>query len=240
MYSLSISNLSHSYGNIEILNKINLKVPQGEIISIIGPYGCGKSTLLKLIAGLIVPINGSIVINGKEKDASIGYCFQTPTLLPWLNVIDNILLPKKINTTVNREEALDLLKSINLDDKALYKPHEISGGTQKIVSILQSMIIDPEILLLDEPFSSIDELNREELQDQLLSIQKKRKKTTILVTHSLSEAVYLSDKVVVLTHKPAKIKRIITVDFKKRNESIRNSLEFFDYIISLRKELVNE
>ncbi len=240
MYSLSISNLSHSYGSIETLNKISLKVSQGEVISIIGPYGCGKSTLLKLIAGLIMPISGSIAINSKEKDTSIGYCFQTPSLLPWLNVIDNILLPQKINKTVNRDEALDLLKLVNLDDKALYKPYEISGGTQKIVSILQSIIINPEILLLDEPFSSIDELNREELQDQLLNIQKKRKKTTILVTHSLSEAVYLSDKVVVLTNKPAKIKKIITVNFRRRNKPIRNSLKFFKYIINLRKELVNE
>lgn len=236
MDSLSVKNLSYSYKNTPVLSNIDFNIKNGQIISIVGPYGCGKTTLLKLLAGILSATSGKVDFekNGTDNKTVFGYCFQGPSLLPWLSALDNIMLPQKISNSLNKRAALDLLKLANLSDKAQFKPNELSGGTQKIVSILQSLILNPAILLLDEPFSSIDELNREILQDQLLSIHKTLSNSIILITHSISEAVYLSDKIIVLSDKPARIKKILTIDIK-RNGKTRQSDKFFKYVNLLRE-----
>jgi len=160
--------------------------------------------------------------------------------LPWLSVLDNILLPQKIaNIREGNEKAIELLKMVGLKDYALMEPYNLSGGMQQLVSITRSLILDPEILLLDEPLSSIDEINRSKMQLKLLEIHKKTKKTTVMITHSINEAVFLSDKIIILTPRPATIKKIVEVTFLQRNEMTMFSKRFIRYVKIIKEELIN-
>ncbi len=244
MSFVSLRGVSKSYQNVKVINNLNLDINKGDFVSIVGPYGCGKTTLLRLISTLLPLDSGQITINRKpakslREKSKIGLCFQTPTLFPWLNTIENIMLPQQIVSNKDYQRALDLLEMVNLAGKSNMPIQHLSGGTMKLVCILQSLILDPELLLLDEPFSSIDEPNREFLQDKLLTTHDQGKMTTILVTHSLTEAIYLSNKVVILSRRPTQVKTILDINFSTRNTQTRFSPKFIKYLKLLRRELTD-
>ena len=194
----------------EILSNINLNIDSGEFVSILGPSGCGKSTLLRLASNLVQPNNGTVNHNLEEK-LSIGFVFQNPTLMPWRNVLENVLLPLELNKkNSSKEEAMLLLERVGLKDKEKNYPHELSGGQMMRVSIARSLINGCNLLLLDEPFAALDEITRRKLEDDLLEIWKKEKLTVLFVTHSVSEAIYLSQRIIVLSSGPG---RIISVSY---------------------------
>ena len=188
----------------EILSNINLNIDSGEFVSILGPSGCGKSTLLRLASNLVQPTKGTVNHNLEEK-LSIGFVFQNPTLMPWRNVLENVLLPLELNKkNSSKEEALILLERVGLKDKEKNYPNELSGGQMMRVSIARSLINGCNLLLLDEPFAALDEITRRKLEDDLLEIWKKEKLTVLFVTHSVSEAIYLSQRIIVLSSGPGK------------------------------------
>jgi NitT/TauT family transport system ATP-binding protein len=247
MSLIQVDSLEKRYDNSGILavKDLSFTIKKGELVSLVGPFGCGKTTVFNLIGGITDDYKGSIKINNKSpsearKNRKIGYCFQKPNLLPWLNVIENVLLPQKIaGVKEDRNRAIKLLKMVSLDSYSSMKPYNLSGGMQQLVSITRSLILDPDILLLDEPLSSIDEINRFKMQLQLLEVHKKTKKTTLMITHSINEAVFLSDRVVILTTRPSAVKKIVGINFRHRNERTTFSKTFIDYLKIVRKELKN-
>ncbi len=200
------------------LQDVDLGLRRHEFISILGPSGCGKSTILRLIAGLLKPTTGTVSIFEMpvtEPRDEIGMVFQKPTLLPWLNVLDNITFPMrhKYGRVEPREadRAQALLHMVGLGDFAAKRPAELSGGMQQRVAIARSLLHDPDILLMDEPFSALDALTRDEMSFELLRIWSERPKTVIFVTHSIQEALLLSDRIVVMSARPGRVAEIIDV-----------------------------
>ena len=242
MSYIEIENVSKSYNrDKKIFETFSLKIHKGKFISFIGSYGSGKTTLLKMIAGVESIDGGKILIdnclpeNLKNK-RKIGFAFQEPKLLPWKSVIDNIALPTEIHDKKDIEKAKKLLKLVDLEEKADKYPRELSGGMQRIVSILRAMILEPAVLLMDEPLSSIDEINRDELHEKLISIHKANKQTTILVTHSIHEAVYLSDEIYVLGGSPTKVIKTI-IPKKPRKVNSKFSSDTMRQVAEIREEL---
>jgi sulfonate transport system ATP-binding protein len=220
--SLSISHVSKSFHIknevVQALSDISLDIKKGEFVSIIGSSGCGKSTLLKLIIGLDKATSGDIVLNdiseNNDKKNHIGMVFQESRLYPWLSVEKNIEfgITENISKLEKRELINKQIELVGLRgfEKAL--PKQLSGGMQQRVSIARALVSEPDILLLDEPFGALDAITRMNMQTELLNIWKRDKKTMILVTHDIDEAIFLSDRIIVLTPRPGKVKDIITVD----------------------------
>lgn len=237
---IKIESLSKSYGSSLVLDNISLEINDGEFVSILGTFGCGKTTLMKIIGGIINDYEGTILIDEVKpikilKKRKIGFCFQKANLLPWRNVVNNISLPLDLNGDKNSlDKSMELLNLVELSGIATKKVSEISGGTQQLVSILRSLSLNPDILLLDEPFSSIDEISRDKLHYKLIKIHKKTKKTIVMVTHSISEAVFLSDKIVILSKDPARIIKIINISFSKRDESIKKTKSYLSHINNIK------
>ncbi|MEM4282814.1 MAG: ABC transporter ATP-binding protein [Candidatus Woesearchaeota archaeon] len=206
---------------IDALKNVNLEVFKDEFVSIVGPSGCGKTTLLKIVAGLIKPTSGQIFMAGKETTGpvyNIGMVFQSPVLLRWRTVLRNILLPievKKLDTNQYLDRAKQLIQLTGLSGFENKYPHELSGGMQQRVSICRALITDPDLLLMDEPFGALDALTREQLNIELVRIWQSQKKTVLFVTHSVSEAIYLSDKIVVMSARPGTIIECIEVDLPR-------------------------
>ncbi|WP_353475920.1 ABC transporter ATP-binding protein (plasmid) [Salipiger sp. H15] len=200
---------------------MNLTIYREEIVSLVGPSGCGKSTVLRMLAGLQQPSTGDIWIGGgkaRRGFSEVAIVFQRPTLLPWLNVMDNVLYPVKVlqrPTKAHRARAMELLALVGLQDMAERMPHELSGGMQQRASIARSLILDPKILLMDEPFGALDALTREDLQLDLLDIHAETRKTILLVTHSIGEAVLLSDRVAVMSARPGRMQDLVEIDVPK-------------------------
>ncbi len=243
---IEVKSLEKKYQkNFFALKNLTFSVEEGEFISIVGTFGCGKSTLLEILSGLRTDYDGVVKINDKSpKEAilkrKIGYVFQRPVLLPWRNVIQNIALPLEIEKKQNNQEAYNLLEMIELSHLAEKKIYELSGGMQQLISIARSLVLKPDVLLLDEPFSSIDEISRVKMHLKLLKIHKKTQKTILLVTHSLSEAVFLSKKIIVMTPNPGKVKKIINIALPSRDENVLFSKCFSDYVKNIREELKND
>jgi len=200
------------------LSDINLSIQHHEFVSIVGPSGCGKSTLLRLLAGLLRPSSGQVEIFGlnvTEPRDDVGFVFQRPTLLPWLNVLDNVTFPirhKGARVTAEViERARALLAVAGLEAFARRMPHELSGGMQQRVSIVRSLLQDPDILLMDEPFSALDALTRDEMALELLRVLRDRPKTVVFVTHSIAEAVLLSNRIVLMDAHPGRVREFINV-----------------------------
>ena len=207
---------------IHALSDLSFSVARHEFVSVLGPSGCGKSTLLRLVAGLIAPTGGSVSIFGypvQEPRDEIGIVFQKPTLLPWYSVINNVTFPMRHKygrvQAKDRARALELLDLVGLADFAEKRIDELSGGMQQRVGIARALLLDPDILLMDEPFSALDALTRDEMSFELLRIWRDRPKTVLFITHSIPEALLLSDRILVMSERPGSIREEIKVPFER-------------------------
>ena len=212
-----------------VLKDIDLSIQQGEFVSILGPSGCGKSTLLSMIAGLVSSTSGDIIVDGKKvvkpgKDR--GMVFQQAALFPWMNVTENVMFPlrKEMSKKDGLERAHHFLKMVQLSNYPTHYPHELSGGMQQRVSIARSLAMDPAVLLMDEPFGALDEQTRSRLHGQLEEIWIDTKKTIVFVTHSISESIKLSDRIIVMGTRPGIILTDITVDIPRPREQHRQEI----------------
>lgn len=203
---------------IHALDSVTFDVGRHEFVAVLGPSGCGKSTLLRLIAGLIQPTSGRVDIYGvpvTEPRDEIGIVFQRPTLLPWFDVLGNVTFPMRHKygrvTAEERAKAHDLLALVGLADFSRKRIDELSGGMQQRVAIARALLLDPDILLMDEPFSALDALTRDEMSFELLRIWSERPKTVLFITHSIPEALLLADRVLVMSARPGRIREIIDV-----------------------------
>jgi len=225
-------------GQIEVLENINFSVQDNEFISIIGPSGCGKTTLLRVIGGLLKPTHGEILIKGRtvdeaRKNKEFGFVFQNPVLLPWRTVLGNVRLPLEIigiNSSPREKmngRIMELLALVGIIDFKDNYPHQLSGGMQQRAAIARALSFNPSILLMDEPFGALDEITRDRMVLELLRIWESAKHTIVFVTHSIREAVLLSDKIVILSKRPAEIIGILKVDLPRpRKTSLRYTEEF--------------
>jgi sulfonate transport system ATP-binding protein len=242
-----IVNLSKTFklesGYLPALAGINISVRPGELLSIVGTSGCGKSTLLRLIAGLETYNEGSIIINGMEIHSpgyDRGMIFQESRLFPWLKVAENISFGisrekrKKLSKKETIHLVLEYLKLVGLENFADVYPHQLSGGMQQRVSIVRALIEEPEILLLDEPFGALDALTRIHMQQEIVRIWEQRRMTMILVTHDIDEAVFLGDRVIIMSKRPGAVKREITVDLPRPRN--RSDIAF----VNIRKSILHE
>ncbi|NDH62624.1 MAG: ABC transporter ATP-binding protein [Alphaproteobacteria bacterium] len=202
---------------ITALEDVSLSIRDNEFVTLVGPSGCGKSTLLRIVAGLILPTAGTASIGGAaitEPRSETGIVFQAPTLLPWASVLDNVLFPLRMMhkmDSASTDKAAALLKLVGLQGFESKSPRELSGGMQQRVAICRALVHEPDILLMDEPFGALDALTREEMTMELLRIWGERPKTVLFVTHSITEAVVLADRVVVMSPRPGRIAEIIEV-----------------------------
>lgn len=216
---------------VTALSDVNLTVREGEFISIIGSSGCGKTTLLRLIAGLDKPQTGELLLNGEkitQPSPSRGYVFQQGGLFKWLTVEQNIASGLKARHVYrqNKDKVAEYISLVGLEGFEKSFPHQISGGMAQRVAIARALINEPDLLLLDEPMGALDSFTRADIQDKLLEIRKRTNKTMILVTHDVDEAVYLSDRIVIMTPRPGKISEVL--DVKLPQPRHRGSTEFFD------------
>ncbi|MCS3901570.1 ABC transporter ATP-binding protein [Methanococcus voltae] len=234
--TLQIKNIIKKYtGKNEVLavDNVSLEIGKSEFISIVGPSGCGKSTLLRMVAGLETITGGEIIFDGKKVDgtnAERGMVFQQYTLMPWRTVLQNITFGLEVKN-IPKEERLSIarkyIKMIGLEEFENSYPYELSGGMQQRVAIARTLANDPKIVLMDEPFGALDAQTRSMLQNHLLKIWETDKKTILFITHSVDEAIYLSDKVVIMSARPGKIKEIIDINIERPRSRI--SPEFLDY-----------
>ena len=247
---LELRHVSYAYhsknGETYALSDLSFQVQSGEFIAIVGPSGCGKSTLLSLISGLLRAESGAILLNGKEEETfqkNTGYMLQRDHLLDWRTIEGNIMLGlevKHMATPENRAYALFLLDTYGLSEFRHHYPRQLSGGMRQRAALIRTLAPDPELLLLDEPFSALDFQTRLAVCDDVWTILRREKKTAILVTHDLSEAVSMADRVLVLTKRPATICADICIQFKKENATPferRSEPEFKDYFNEIWKEL---
>ncbi len=215
--------------DVEALRGIDLTVAEGEFVAVVGRSGCGKSTLLRMIAGLLPPTAGTVTVGGAPVTGprrDVAMLFQRPALLPWRSVLDNVLLPVEIRgrrTAHDRQRALDLLDVTGLAGFERRLPHELSGGMQQRVALCRSLIIEPRIMLMDEPFSALDALTREELSGELQRIHMGNRATIVFVTHSIDEAVLLADRVVVLSPRPGRIRETVDITVPRPRSLGRSS-----------------
>ncbi len=244
---IELKNVSKSINSFKILNNVDLQVKEGEFIVFFGPNGCGKTTLLNLVGGLDEVSEGSILINGKNpKDARIGYVFQNfhESVYPWLSVLDNVSLPLEIQSISKieaRRIATSFLNKVGLSNNVSQFPYTLSGGMKQRVAIARAMASNPDVLLFDEPFSALDYENRLKLEEQLANFWSNQKKTAFFVSHDIDEAVFLADKIIVMSKRPGTIKKIIEVDLPKpRDASVRFSKKFFELKNLVLNEFTNE
>ena len=223
-------------GETPALNKINFAVEKGEFVSIVGPSGCGKTTILSLISGLIKPTAGKILIKNNSNNTYVGYMFQKDNLLEWRTVLGNVYLGLELQKRKTKENITyveNLLKKYNLWEFRNKYPKELSGGMRQRVALIRTLAIKPNILLLDEPFSKLDIDSRINISDDVFNIIKELNITTILITHDISEAITLSNRIIVLTKRPGKIKNIYLLNFITSTPSIKRNTEHFNILYKL-------
>jgi len=233
-------------GPTQALEDITLSVEPGEFVSIIGPSGCGKSTLLRLVGDLVEPTTGAITVNGKTPrqarlDRDYGIVFQTPVLYEWRTVLENVQLPLEVAgrpRAARAERPRALLRLVGLDGFRDHYPWQLSGGMQQRVAIARALVLNPSILLMDEPFGALDEMTRERLNGELLTVWSETSATVLFVTHSIAEAVFLSGRVVVMSPRPGRLERVVDVDLPRpRAEKTRALPRFFELVTTVRESL---
>ena len=241
---LTIKKLSKIYhtnkSEIPAIKDLNLNIKEGEFVAIVGPSGCGKTTLLSILCSLEEKSQGEIIYTqGKQK---MGYMLQNDTLFPWLNILDNTLLGLKIEKNITKEniqKVTKLLETYGLKDFIKKYPNNLSGGMRQRVALIRTLATNPDILLLDEPFSALDYQTRLAVSDDVWTIIKKEKKTTIMITHDIAEAISMADRIIVLTNRPAKVKSIYTIEMKNKQNPINNrkQKEFQYYYDKIWKDI---
>ena len=241
---LTIKKLSKIYhtnkSEIPAIKDLNLNIKEGEFVAIVGPSGCGKTTLLSILCSLEEKSQGEIIYTqGKQK---MGYMLQNDTLFPWLNILDNTLLGLKVEKNITKEniqKVTKLLETYGLKDFIKKYPNNLSGGMRQRVALIRTLATNPDILLLDEPFSALDYQTRLEVSDDVWKIIKKEKKTTIMITHDIAEAISMADRIIVLTNRPAKVKSIYTIEMKNKQSPINNrkQKEFQYYYDKIWKDI---
>jgi NitT/TauT family transport system ATP-binding protein len=231
---------------VTALERISFEIEAGNFVSIVGPSGCGKSTLLKIIAGLLLASSGNVSVNGTRVERpleNVGMVFQAPVLLKWRSVLGNILLPvefAKLDLTVYRDKAEALIKLVGLAGFEEMFPHQLSGGMQQRASLCRALVTDPQLLLMDEPFGALDAMTRDELDLELLRIWEERKKTVLFVTHSIQEAVFLSDQVFVMSARPGRLLEKISIHLPRpRTLEMMSSSAFGEYTLRIRALLAS-
>lgn len=251
--AITVSNLTIVYEDrmphLTVIQDMSFSVGHHEFVSIIGPSGCGKSTLFNVVADLIpherIGIGGVIKVQGvppetARKGRKIGVIFQKPTLLDWRTIEENISLPLEIMSRGKSDITRKISRFVSLvglEEYRGYYPFQLSGGMQQKVSIARALAYDPPVLLMDEPFAALDEINRRNMNRELLTIWRETQKTILFVTHSISEAVYLSQRIIVLSDKPGTIRDIIPINLPYPRDSADESKRFFDYVIKVKKAL---
>ncbi|MGE0751924.1 MAG: ABC transporter ATP-binding protein [Variibacter sp.] len=245
---IDVRHLSKVYGEgaaaVTALDDIDFSVADGEFLSIVGPSGCGKSTLLKILAGLLLRSHGDALLNGTPIEGprrDIGVVFQSPVLFPWRSVIDNVLLPadvQRLDRATMTKRALELIALVGLAGFEKRYPWELSGGMQQRVALVRALIHDPALLLMDEPFGALDALTREAMNVELQRIWLERRKTVVFITHSTAEAVFLADRVMVMTPRPGKIGDLFEVDLPRpRSLDVMTTEAFGKHVRRVRKSL---
>ncbi len=241
---ISIHGLTHEYGKghprVTALSGIDLDIDEGEFVSIIGPSGCGKTTLLRIVGGLLTPTRGNVRIDGASPDLarqqrSFGAVFQDAALLPWRTAAENVRLSIELNGDDGKGDVNELLDTVGLDGFQDSHPYQLSGGMKQRVALARALAARPRILLMDEPFGSLDEITRTDMGYELLRIWESRPTTVLFITHSISEAVMLSDRVVVLSPRPGEIVDVINIELPRpRMRSVEESQEFGDCMALVR------
>ena len=229
------------------LRDFDLQVSKGEFLSLVGPSGCGKSTFLNVLLGLLKPDSGVLNLNGKRIDGpgqERAMVFQEFGLLPWRTVLANVELGlelKGVTAGIRRERALDLIKLVGLESFQNHYPHELSGGMKQRVGLARALATEPEVILMDEPFAALDAQTRDLMQSEMLQIWERTKKTVLFVTHSIEEAAYLSDRVVIMTARPGRMKSILKIDLPRpRDYEMRLTPEFNDIKAQIWNSLKDE
>lgn len=248
---VELKDISMLYHTLEeetlAIKELDLEINEGEIVGIVGPSGCGKSTLLSIISGLIKPSKGMVKVKGELVETplkNIGYMFQKDQLFDWRNILNNVVIGLEIQGKLNNEtlqEAKDLLNNYGLGEFMYSYPYQLSGGMRQRVALIRTLLLKPDILLLDEPFSALDYQTRLAIADEIGIILKREKKTAVLVTHDIAEAISLSDRVVVLSNRPAVIKDIVDIELTYNDivspMKSREAPEFRHYFNRIWKEL---
>jgi len=249
--AIQIENVDKIFGTkstsrVQALLDINLSIQQNEFVSLIGPSGCGKSTLLRTVADLIPPTDGTVLVNGKDAnqarlDREYGMVFQAATLYEWRTVAQNVQLPLELMKYSNAEKQRrthEMLALVELADFAQHYPWQLSGGMQQRVAIARALSFQPSLLLMDEPFGALDEMTRERLNLELLDIWRKTQTTVLFVTHSITEAVFLSTRVIVMSARPGRITHDIAIDLPQpRDVHTRDNVRFFELETEVRAAL---
>jgi NitT/TauT family transport system ATP-binding protein len=248
MNAVLLSGVQKRFGDVHALDGIDLEIAAGEFVSLIGPSGCGKSTLLRVVADLEQPTSGSVLVGGKTPhqarlDQDYGIAFQQAGLLEWRSVVENVELPLHVHgvdKAKRRERATELLELVGLAEFAGSRPSELSGGMQQRVAIARALAPSPRLLLMDEPFGALDEMTRERMQAELLRIARETEAAVLFVTHSIPEAVVLSDRVVVMSPRPGRIIEVVTGERPGADQDVddvRESGAFFAAITTVREAL---
>ena len=230
-------------GELEAIGQVSFDVKNQEFVSIVGPSGCGKSTLLRIVAGLLDKTEGEIIVDKSKfnPDKEVGFVFQKALLLDWRKVIDNVLLPieiLKLDKKKYTNRAMELLDMVGLKGFENRYPNELSGGMQQRVSIARALIHDPKLILMDEPFGALDAITREKMNLELMRIWSESQKTVLFITHEIAEAVFLSDRVIVLSARPSRQVGSFDIDLPRpRNIELKTTSEFNKYVIDVYKTL---
>ncbi len=230
---LAVTRLTKSFGDLEVLRSISVGVERGEFISLVGPSGCGKTTFLRIVAGLEKTTSGEVQLDGRivrGPGDDRGFVFQSDNLLPWRSVIANAMIGPEVAGNAGpaeRKRTMELLKLVGLEGFENYYPRQLSGGMRQRVNLARALAIDPEVLLMDEPFSALDAQTREIMQTELLRIWEKGRKTVLFVTHQIDEAVFLSDRVLVFARRPGRLQEDINIALPRpRTLAIKRTGEF--------------
>ncbi|MEP3277710.1 MAG: ABC transporter ATP-binding protein [Stappiaceae bacterium] len=245
--AVSVESVSKNYGEVEALKDLSLEFPRGQLTSLLGPSGCGKTTLLKIIAGLLEPTSGEIRIDGKKitgPGPDRAFVFQDFALLPWASVIRNVAFGLELRGVAKSEReaiAETYINNVGLGGFEKSYPHELSGGMRQRVGLARALSVDAQVLLLDEPFSAVDEQNRRKFQEDMLALVRNENKTFIFVTHSIEEAVYVSDQIAILLPRPSRVSEIIRpTSFRGTGaDNIRRSPEYLDIVDQIWASLRN-